>query len=361
MNVALIGPASPLRGGIARYNDGLAEELRRRNHAVLQISFDRLYPEFLYPGRSQFDHSIGDGSSVPILRATAPWTWRRASAAIREFHSQVAVLHWWHPFFFAVTRSLSRRCRQDGVSVLAVCHNVLPHESAPFQKTLTRWALASSSEALVHSQTLAVELAELLPGLPMTHCFHPVIGGAQQPAPRHSVPEILFFGYVRPYKGLGVLLEAFAAVRRQIAVRLRIAGEFYEDPKPYLEQIRRLGIGPDVEVSNGFVPEAEVAACFARADVVVLPYLSATQSGIVPLAFGHGVPVITTTTGGLTEVVEPGKTGFLVAPGNVSELAAAIIQFFQPGHSADFRENIRRFSSRLTWDCPVECIERLSR
>ncbi|MGI8783687.1 MAG: glycosyltransferase [Acidobacteriota bacterium] len=360
MNVALIGPASPLRGGIARYNDVLADELRRRRHSVLQVSFERLYPNFLFPGRSQFDASLGGGTSLPVLRPLIPWSWRRASAAIRDFGAHVSVLHWWHPFFFAVTRSLIERCRQEGVPVLALCHNVLPHESAPFQRVLTRWALAASSAAVVHAGALGAELQQLLPRLPTTHCFHPIVVGAEHPAPSNDVPEILFFGYVRPYKGLSVLLEAFAAVRRERAARLRIAGEFYEDPKPYLEQICRLGIQQDVELENRFVPEAEVGAYFARADVVVLPYLSATQSGIVPLAFGHGVPVISTATGGLAEVVESGKTGFLVAPGSASELASALIQFFREGRSVEFRDNIRGFSSRLNWDCVVSCIERLS-
>lgn len=366
MKVALIGPSAPLRGGIARYNDALAQELKHRGHQVLLVSFRRLYPKLLFPGTSERDPSLPAGTALSLLDPVAPWTWWKSARAVIVFAPAVAVLHWWHPFFFGLARSMARALARAGIPTLALCHNVLPHERLPAQKWLVRTGLCHFRHALVHSHVLEQEFKALLPEVAATWCFHPIVvaapgqGCSDRRPCQEGTPVILFFGYVRPYKGLAVLLDAFALLCRQLPARLRIAGEFYEPVEPYLDQIRRLGIESRVEVENRFIPESEVGRYFEMADVVVLPYLSATQSGIIPLAFGHGVPVIATRTGGLDEVVQSGQTGFVVPPGNAERLAEALRIFFEQGKAAAFRNNIRRFSKLLNWSGPISCIESLS-
>ena len=208
---------------------------------------------------------------------------------------------------------------------------------------------------MVHAQDLVGTLSALVPGRPVRRIYHPVYDfydrwddGVRESG--GDKPRLLFFGKIRPYKGLRTLLEALALVRPQLDFEAVIAGEFYTDPRPYKRLARRLGLEEHLVWLDRYIPNEEVPGVFRRADLVVLPYVEATQSGVVPVAYQFGVPVIATRVGGLAEVVRDGETGYLVPPRDPASLAARIVHFFSCDDKSRFRRNVERFRERLTWE-----------
>ncbi|MEX0602423.1 MAG: glycosyltransferase, partial [Bacteroidota bacterium] len=234
---------------------------------------------------------------------------------------------------------------------------------------LTMFALRSADAFVVLSAAVGQELSTLLPGATIRRVHHPVYElfgtGMSKPEARRRLelpegPLALFFGYIRRYKGLDVLLRALPRIRSEIDLRVVIAGEFYEDSEPYLRAIADLGLTEAVHIRSDYVPNDQVALYFSACDVVILPYRSATQSGIVQIAYQFDVPVITTAVGGLPEVVEDGKTGFVVAPSDDRSLAEAVIRFYRDHREEEFRTAIRAVKSKFSWEALVEAIEELA-
>jgi glycosyltransferase involved in cell wall biosynthesis len=357
MKICMIGPFYPLRGGIAHYNAQLGLELMAR-HEITVISFSRQYPALLFPGRTQFDH----GSPAPGFTAEAmldsinPLSWLRAGRRIAEFSPDLVIAHWWHPFFglcLGTTVRLARR--RSRARVIFICHNVVPHEPFPGARGLTRFALAPGDAWLVHSETDRQDLESLnlrghtllAPQPPGQGFGEPIDKETAKSRLGLSGNTLLFFGLIRRYKGLPRLLEAMPLVLQKVNCTLLVVGEFYEGKDHCLNLIGNLGLASHVRVIDRFVPDDEVSLYFSAADLVVLPYESATQSGIVPIAYAFERPVLATRVGGLPEAVRNGETGFLVEPRNPAALAAAIIRFYEEDMGSVFRQHIlkqRHFS-----------------
>jgi glycosyltransferase involved in cell wall biosynthesis len=368
---ALLGPVYPYRGGIAHYTTLLYQALCARGHEVGLYSFKRQYPRWLFPGRT--DREPGDLrleiECEYTLDSLNPFTWWSTACAIRAQQPDMLILQWWVPFFAPVWNLLARVVRRGGIKVTFICHNVLPHEQHPWDVWLARWTLGLGDGFVVQSQDERARLLALWPGRLVEVVPTPIFDmfatravsrdeARRQLGMPQGAPVLLFFGFVREYKGLRYLLDAMPAIRAALSdVRLLIVGEFWQDKQPYLDQIERLGIERNVVVVDRYVPNEEVSVYFSAADVVVLPYVHVTQSAVVQLAFGLGVPVITTRVGGLPDVVCDGETGLLVPPGDPGALAEAVKRYFYEGWRSRMTEAVHQTRAQFGWDRLVTLIE----
>lgn len=342
MKIALVGPAYPLRGGIAHHVYSLQKELIRRGHQVEVISYRKLYPRFLFPGRTTIDASelkLECGAQA-ILDPLDPRTWIEAFRAIKKFAPDVVVIEWWNPFFAPMMGALAIALKMAGIETIFECHNVFPHERSLLDFPLLSFAFASVEHFITHSvkdrdDLLSIKSAKRISvaALPAVEEF---TGGAQD----RSGHGILFFGIVRKYKGLDVLLRAMPRVLSEVECNLVVAGEFYDSIERYEEIIRQSGIEKSVRLENRYIANEEVPALFEEADALVLPYLSATQSGVARIAIMNRLPIIASQTGGLSESVGEGY-GLLVPPGDADALADALIRYFKEGLGPIFSENMK--------------------
>jgi len=363
MRIALLGPFHPWRGGIAQYLGLLGEALAARAD-VRGITFTRQYPDFLFPGASQKDASAPPPRFpvTALLDSIGPWSWRRTAAELERFAPGLVILKWWLPFFAPAFASSVGPLRRRGTKVVLVCDNLVPHEKRPGDDALTAWMLRNSDGYLVMSDSVERDLDRLKPGAPRRRVRHPFYaqfdGGRWTRASARAhlgladdAEVVLFFGYIRAYKGLDLLFEAWPAVRAaRPRAALVAAGECYEDPAPYRDAAARAGTDGSVRLLDRYAPDDEVEALFKAADVAVLPYRSATQSGVTHVAYALGVPVITTDVGGLAETVHPGETGLVVPPGHPTELAAAIVRFFADGLGPRMRDGVRALAGEHSWE-----------
>ena len=373
MRAVLIGPVYPFRGGIAHYTTFLYQQLCQR-HTVLLLSFSRQYPRAFFPGRTDRDPSKQAlrVEALRLLDPLNPITWYQAFMEIRDWKADLLVIQWWIPFWappFATLAGLSKRLADT--PVLYICHNVVPHEAGVLDRALTKLALRQGDFFLVHSKRDHERLSTLVPRASINQSvlptYEPLIQGSISPEearqslgiPKH-VPVMLFFGFIRPYKGVDILLKALAIARRTLDVRLLLVGEFWEDKQPYLDLIRDLELSEAVLVVDRYVPNEELDLFFAASDVVVLPYKDTSQSAVVQLAFGAGKPVITTDVGGLAEIVEHGKTGHVVPPQDPDALADAMLEFFKQGKPSQLRDNVLQARERFSWMHIVDVIESIA-
>lgn len=343
MRVTIIGPAFPLRGGISHHIYYLKRELTQRGHTVQVISFRKLYPSWFFPGSSQVDTSAAglDAQGVPLLTPVNPFTWFKALRVVKAFSPQLVVFQWWHPFFGPMVGTLARLFRRIGLKSVVECHNVFPHEGTPFDRLLIGFALKPADSFITHSSQDKNDLQPFVRGKR--------IGVSPLPVPNEftgssnstrSGRTILFFGVVRKYKGLDVLLSAMPKVLSRIECRLEIVGEFYDSVDKYRQLLRESGLEEHVVIDNRYVRNEEIVEIFGRADVLVLPYLHATQSAVARIALANGLPIIASRTGGLSEVVVENRTGLLCPPGEAEALADRIIEYFASDLGPVFVRNL---------------------
>jgi glycosyltransferase involved in cell wall biosynthesis len=344
VKVTIIGPAHPLRGGIAHHVHAVRQGLVERGHTLQVISFRRLYLKPFFPGRTEYDTSDVklEAEAEPILVPLNPLTWIEAVKKTAAFSPDSIVVQWWNPFFGAVLGSLARMLARRELRCIFECHNVIPHEHSTLLRPLLHYGLAPVSRFIVHSNsdrdilmTLKPEAQVLVAPLPRVSMFR----GSQ--TRDRSGRRILFFGLVRRYKGLSVLLQAMPKVLERVQCELSIVGEFYEPVERYEEMIRSLGIADSVHLENRYVANEEVTGYFDQADVLVMPYLSATQSAVAGIAIANALPIIASRTGGLRETVNDGRDGMLVPANDPDALADALIRYFEEGLGASFSENLR--------------------
>jgi D-inositol-3-phosphate glycosyltransferase len=371
VRVALLGPVYPYRGGIAHHTASLFGAFTGLGHDVRVYNFTRQYPGLLFPGQRQTDTSR-EPIVVPSERTVDslnPATWVRTAWRMRRFRPDVVVVQWWHPFFAPSYGTIARLVRRQGSSrVVFLCHNVRPHDATVWDEGLLRWAYGAADAFVLQAAVEEPVLRRLVRGHPPVAAVpHPTYDVFVGPGPRPSAAAarsslglaaervLLFFGLVRPYKGLGVLIEAMARLRH-LDLALVVAGEFYEDAAPHRRRIAALGLTQRIHLNDRYIPNEQVPQYFAAADLVVLPYLSATQSGIVQIAYAFGVPVVVSAVGGIPEVVTSGETGLLVAPGDPEALAGAIARFFDEDLGPRMRAGIERRRGELTWPRVAEAI-----
>ena len=372
MKILLIGPAHPLRGGIAQFLALLNKALKARGHDVLFHRFIRQYPKFLFPGKTQDDESKApmEVESKPLFDPLNPFNWFVEGARVAREKPDLIILNWWIPFFgpsyFAVL--LIVKLVAPRVKVMLVVHNAIPHEKRPGDMLFTKLVFSLTDYFVVMSQVVRDDLLKVKPSAKFILTPHPLYEVFGKPKDKDEAKRalgvsgrvVLFFGFIRQYKGLHVLLEAMPKVLKDVPLTLVVAGEFYEDKDSYTEQIERLQLKGRVNVLDRFIPNEAVGDYFSAADVLVLPYLSATQSGITQIAFAFDLPVIATSVGGLPEVVKKGETGFLVPPDDPDALADAVVKYFKDDCLEKFSENVRRERGRFSWKTFVEGVEKMA-
>lgn len=358
--IVLIGPAYPYRGGNALFMSHLYEALEP-HFKVYFINYTLLYPSLLFPGTTQFDQSQTMTKRIPserLLSSINPLSWWRVADRIKELQPDLVAFDWWNPFFgpshYAVSTLLGKELRDK---ILFITENVISHEARAIDTVLTNLGLRNAAAFLTLSGQVAEDVKKFAGEKPIYRSELPVFGefyaqtslqtsnneAKQQFGFSSDDDVLLFFGYVRKYKGLDMLLRAMPEIiKNNPKAKLLIAGEFYDDPKPYHDIISELALDSHVRMINRFIPNEEVAKFYAACDVVMLPYRSATQSGILGIAYGFERPVIISDVGGLAESVEEGKTGFVVPPESPAALAEAVKKFYAQKPTTDYAAHVRQ-------------------
>ncbi len=360
MKIVIVSPAYPLRGGIA-HSAGLLYKELAKEHEVILITFKRQYPNFLFPGKSQTE-SVGTTDRIStevILDSINPINWNSTAKRIINFKPDFVIFKHWLPFFAPCYGWMAKKIkRNSSAKLIAVCHNIIPHEKRIGDKALSKYFLEKIDYFIPLSDQVKRDLFlfvnnpvyKLLP-LPVFSLFGEKVDKeeAKKNLNLTDKKNILFFGFIRDYKGLDVLIEAFSFVRKELNIRLIVAGEFYEPEEKYLKLIASHNLEEDIVLKKDFIPSEEVKYYFSASDAVILPYKSATQSGIVQVAVNFCIPVIATNVGGIGEVIEDGKTGYVVEKENPEKLAQAIIRFYNEGKGKEFTDNMKSLKDKYSW------------
>lgn len=373
MKIAMIGPVHPYKGGIAHYTDLLCRALREDGNEVQLYSFKFQYPKLLYkkPQKDMKSSGFGTNDADFCIHTLNPFNWIKVAGRIKKQKPELIILQWWHPYFAPCFWSICKLLRRE--KILFVCHNVFPHERFPLDRLLTKWTLGCGRYFITQSKMDARDLLSVKHDAVYRVTPHPTYGmfcrqGMSMQKAREQLQieqgqrVLLFFGFVRKYKGLQYLLEAMKLLKeRDFKVQLWVVGDFGEDKDEYVEQIRTFEIGDQVQMVQGYVPDDEVEKYFAASDLVVLPYLSATQSGIVQIAFGFEKPVLVTEVGGLPDVVTNGKTGYVVEPRSAEMIAEAIMDYYINNRREAFVSQIEKEKDRFSWKTFVDTLMEMVR
>lgn len=359
--IVIIGPGHPLRGGLATFNQRLAKEFNDNGDDCSIYSFSLQYPSFLFPGKTQYSEDPAP-SGITIhtaINSINPLNWIKVGNRLKKERPDIIVVRYWLPFMGPALGTILRRVKKNRhTKIICIADNVIPHEKRPGDKSFTRYFLKSCEGFITMSEKVLFDLRTLEKDKPAKLVRHPLydnFGGiiSKQQARQHlGLPEheniILFFGFIRRYKGLDILLEAMQLLKsRNAGIKLMIAGEFYEDEKPYLEQIQRSGIEDQLIIRTRFIADSEVKYYLCAADAVIQPYRNATQSGVTPLAYHFEKPMVVTNVGGLPLLVPDQKVGLVVDP-DPESIATGILRFYQLGEN-HFIPHLRIEKQKYSW------------
>jgi glycosyltransferase involved in cell wall biosynthesis len=356
--IVIIGPVYPYRGGNSTYISYVYDSLIEK-YDVKIINYKLLYPSFLFPGTTQYDKSGVMIKKVPserVINSINPFTWYKAAYLIRKENPDLVVFDWWHPFFGPCHFTISSLLKLDKKfrnKIIFITENFLSHEAHYTDRLLTRLGLANSDAFVALSEIVQKDIRSTFGDVPVFRSELPIFEfyklNSLDPikakaefgfAPSDKV--ILFFGYVRKYKGLDILLRAFKGISEEVpGIKLLVAGEFYDNPEEYYDIIKENGIEDKVKIVNQYIPNEEVYKYYSAADLVVQPYRSATQSGILNVAYGFLKPVVVTRVGGLEEFVQNEKTGIIVEPESPAEIVKGVKRFFDIADEVDFKGYIQ--------------------
>ena len=357
MKVAFLSVFPPFRGGISQFSGALYDALSKKTE-IKAYNFKRQYPKVLFPGRSQYrldKKELAGVKNKPILDSINPLSYSKTAQAINAYKPDLLLTSFWLPFFGpslgAVTKRMDNNCR-----TVSILHNVIPHEKRLMDKSLTKKFLSRNDGFVVMSDQVKNDLLMLKPDAKFIQKPHPFYSHFGEKLAKEKVREeldipkdkkvLLFFGIIRKYKGLDILLKAFEML--DSSYHLIIAGENYESMDPYYKIISNGNLHDRITMINEFIPEDKVNIYFSAADLVVLPYRSATQSGITAVAYHFNIPVIATDVGGLKETILDGKTGKIVPNHDPSTIANGIMDLFPiPSH---FQNEIESLKGKHSWE-----------
>lgn len=365
MRIAFLSTFYPFRGGIAQFNANLYQTIAKE-HEAIPFTFKRQYPDFLFPGKTQYvtkDDNATIINSIPVLDTANPFTYQAAANKIAATQPDMLVMKYWMSYFAPSLGWVARQMKNKGCKVITVLDNVIPHEQKFFDKPLTTWFLKQNSGLISMSESVQNDLLSLTPNAPHILKAHPLYDHFGQKRDAFEARQalgldtqkktLLFFGLIRDYKGLDLLIEAMNHLDE--SYQLVIAGESYGSFTKYTEQIQRARHPENIRVFNRYISDNEVPLFFSAADVCILPYKSATQSGITSIAYHFELPLIVTDTGGLKESVEKPDTG-LVCPAVSVEAIAATIGKFYASDRTRFITNIQKEKQSLSWDSFAETL-----
>jgi glycosyltransferase involved in cell wall biosynthesis len=359
MKIAFLGPAYPLRGGIAHFATLLAIEMQKKNQVKL-FSFARQYPTFLFPGKEQKEigESKPDLEIESILIPYNPFTWKKNLKAIFAFKPQILIISYWIPFFAPCFGWLAGKLKKQNISVFYLIHNLTFHERWLMAETLTRFALKKADALISLSDSVYHELKQKYPASKIIRGFHPVYNcydynaftpqTAKKKLRLEEKRVLLFFGFIKPYKGVDLLLRSMPSIIQKLPdTHLLICGEVYGKVKPYNDMIKELKLEDKISFYDRFIANDEIEMFFKAADVLVLPYLSATQSGVLQIAAHFGLGAVCTPVGSLSEMI--GENGIVAKAVSESAFAEAIIEYFALDGN-HLRQNILTENYRYSWE-----------
>jgi len=360
-HIYIIGPAHPLRGGLATFNQRLAEEFIINGNRCEIVSFSLQYPSLFFPGKTQYSTDPAPEKLIiySTINSVNPLNWLKVGRWLRDQKPDIIVVRFWIPFMGPALGTLMRQVQKNKhTKIVCIADNIIPHEHRPGDRTFTRYFLKSCDAFITMSDKVLNDLRKFDQHKPAQLVQHPLYDNFGHKINKeearnylklnHKEKIILFFGFIRKYKGLDLLLQAMNDDRiKQEGIKLLIAGEFYEDEKPYLQIIKENGLEKRVILKNIFIPNKEVKYYLGAADVVIQPYRNATQSGVTPLAYHFEKPMVVTKVGGLASLVPHGKVGLVCEPAPKS-IADAILQFYQLGEDY-FIPHLRSEKQKYSW------------
>lgn len=359
--IILVGPAFPLRGGIAHFNESFGRSLQKEGFAVELVSFYLQYPSILFPGKSQKAEGAPpeDLTIHNWISSIDPLSWKKAARKIIKRKPRLVVIRFWLPFMGPSLGAVAKRLRAHGITVIGLVDNAIPHEPRGFDRLLSNRFFKNCDAFFTLSESVANDLHALAPGRPTETSPHPVYDIFGDKIPMAQARQklglnpngryILFFGFVREYKGLDILLKAMAEpILADQNLNLIVAGEFYESREKYDQLIESLGIKENVIIRADYIPQEDVAAYFSAANLVAQTYRSATQSGVTQIAYHFERPMLVTDVGGLAEIVPDGKVGYVVNP-QPGAIAEAIFRFFTQNKEDEFSRAVALEKQRFYW------------
>jgi glycosyltransferase involved in cell wall biosynthesis len=363
MRIVLVGPFPPLRGGISMFNHSLAETLSN-NHEVHRISFSLQYPQILFPGKTQFFDFEGKQSKA-MINSINPFSWKKTVKFINSQKPDIVIFQYWMPFFAPAFASITKGVKKGcGATVIVNCNNITPHESRPLDSAMTARFFNYCDGFVVMSKTVENDLLKIEPNPKYRRTPHPIYDIFGESIEKQKAKDmigvtekkvILNFGLIRSYKGLDILIESAKLFKNKIDnFKILVVGECYGDENKYIQLAEDNGVSDVIDFRFEFVPNEKVNQYFCAADLVVLPYKSATQSGVVPIAYHFDIPVVVSNVGGLPEVVVDGETGFICEP-NPNSIADSIVKYFNM-NPYFFSQNINEYKKRFSWDNFVKVV-----
>jgi glycosyltransferase involved in cell wall biosynthesis len=369
MQIALISVAPPYRGGISKQTSILVENLSK-NHSVDVINYSRQYPDFLFPGKTQYldDKSENDNSSR-MIDSINPLTWFSTGNKLAKKNYDLVIFRFWNPFFAPALGVISGIIKKKSsyTKLMSLCDNILPHEKTPFAYFLTTYLFDKLDGHIVQSSQTENELQEVVENPVYEKRFHPIYTNFPKKIDKITARKklglsakniILYFGIIRDYKGFDILLNAIAELKDSgLDFHLLAGGECYGSDEKYTQLISNLGISDYITWHNKYIPDSEVSNYFSAADVVALPYRTASQSGVTQIAYSYDLPVIVTKVGGLPEIVDEGQSGITIEPENPTELANILEKNLEAGTFLEMATYIKKFKQKFSWEYFVNGIE----
>lgn len=370
--IKIIGPAYPYRGGIATTSERLAQEFASMGVDVDIETFTIQYPSILFPGKTQYnDKPAPENLKIRrTINSINPLNWIKVGRKIRQERPDLVIIRYWLPFLapcLGTIAGLARRNRHTKVICLA--DNIIPHEHRPGDRLLTNYFIQRIDGLIAMSKSVLDESKSFRGNLPLGFCPHPIFDNygeklsvdvaRQKLGLDSNYRYLLFFGFIRDYKGLDLLLQAFADERlRKFPVKLLVAGEYYSSPEPYLKLIQEKNLSELVELRTDFIADNEVNLYFSAADMVVQPYKTATQSGVTQIGYHFEKPMLVTNVGGLSEIIPDGKIGYVVEP-DVNSIADALVDFYLNERGEFFGQNVVEEKKKFSWSNMVETFSKV--
>jgi glycosyltransferase involved in cell wall biosynthesis len=373
--IVIIGPGHPLRGGLATFNQRLAKAFITAGDDCSIYSFSLQYPSFIFPGTTQYTDEPAPENLVihTVINSINPFNWIKIGNRLKKEKPDLIVVRFWLPLMGPALGTILGRVRKNKhTKIVCIADNVIPHEKRIGDKPFTKYFLKSCDAFVTMSDKVLSDLRLFEKTKPAQLVSHPLYDNfgaiiSKSDARKHlSLPEnekiILFFGFIRNYKGLDILFDAMWILKntqdQTSPIKLLVAGEFYEDEKPFKEQIERLGIQEQLILRTDFIPDSEVKYYLCAADAVIQPYRNATQSGVTPLAYHFEKPMVVTNVGGLPSLVPDEKVGLVVEP-NPEAIADGILKFYQLGENY-FIPHLRIEKQKYSWENLVKAIKSLA-
>ena len=360
--IKIIGPAYPYRGGIATTNERLALEFASMGFDVEIETFILQYPSFLFPGKTQYNNkSAPENLNIKrTINSVNPLNWLKAGRRIGREKPDLVIIRYWLPFLAPALGTIAGLIRRNKHTIIiCLADNIIPHEHRPGDRLLTNYFMQRIDGLIAMSQSVLKDGNSFRKNLPQGFCPHPIFDNygerlsfevaKQKLGLDVNTRYLLFFGFIRDYKGLDLLINAFADERlRKFPVKLLVAGEYYSSSEPYLKLINDNHLEEFIELRTDFIPDDEVNLYFSAADMVVQPYKSATQSGVTQIGYHFNKPMLVTNVGGLSEIIPDGKIGYVVEPKS-HEIANALVDFYNNDRIAKFETNIIEEKKKFSW------------